>query len=166
MKVDDTERFEGETNPAFTSSLERAVDTSGVKVEYSCVTDESSPAGEYQIEATVTDPNFDVTAEPGTLTVKKKPEPGNPDTDKPGTPDSDRPDSKDPAKPGSSADSAADKTRGDGAENPGQKASSKSGAQQLADTGDHAPSAVAVAAGAVALIAIALELLRRRRSDA
>lgn len=166
MKVDDAERFEGETNPAFTSSLERAVDTSGVKVEYSCVIDESSPADEYQIEATVTDPNFDVTAEPGTLTVKKKPEPGNPDTDKPGTPDSDRPDSKDPAKPGSSADSAADKTRGDGAENPGQKASSKTSAQQLADTGDHAPLAVAVAAGAVALIVIALELLRRRRSDA
>lgn len=166
MKVDDTERFEGETNPAFTSSLERAVDTSGVKVEYSCVADESSPTGEYQIEATVTDPNFDVTVEPGTLTVKKKPEPGNPDPDKPGTPDSDRPDSKDPTKPGSSADSAADKTRGDGAENPGQKASSKTSAQQLADTGDHAPLAVAVAAGAVALIAIALELLRRRRSDA
>lgn len=166
MKVDDTERFEGETNPAFTSSLESAVDTSGVKVEYSCVADESSPAGEYQIEATVTDPNFDVTVEPGTLTVKKKPEPGNPDPDKPGTPDSDRPDSKDPAKPGSSADSAADKTRGDGAENPGQKASSKTSAQQLADTGDHAPLAVAVAAGAVALIAIAFELLRRRRSDA
>lgn len=166
MKVDDTERFEGETNPAFTSSLERAVDTSGVKVEYSCVADESSPAGEYQIEATVTDPNFDVTVEPGTLTVKKKQEPGNPDPDKPGTPDSDRPDSGDPAKPGSSADSAADKARGDGVENPGQKASSKSGAHQLADTGDHAPLAVAVAAGAVALIAIALELLRRRRSDA
>lgn len=192
MKVDDTERFEGETNPAFTSSLESAVDISGVKVEYSCVADESSPAGEYQIEATVTDPNFDVTVEPGTLTVKKKqepvdpdpvapdpdkpdgpdpdkpdkPEPGNPDPDKPGTPDSDRPDSKDPTKPGSSADSAADKTRGDGAENPGQKASSKTSAQQLADTGDHAPLAVAVAAGAVALIAIALELLRRRRSGA
>lgn len=166
MKVDDTERFEGETNPAFTSSLESAVDTSGVKVEYSCVADESSPAGEYQIEATVTDPNFDVTVEPGTLTVKKKPEPGNPDPDKPGTPDSDRPDSKDPTKPGSSDDSAVDKTRGDGVENPGQKASSKTSAQQLADTGDHAPLAVAVAAGAVALIAIALELLRRRRSDA
>lgn len=192
MKVDDTERFEGETNPAFTSSLESAVDTSGVKVEYSCVADESSPAGECQIEATVIDPNFDVTVEPGTLTVKKKqepvdpdpvvpdsdkpdgldpdkpdkPGPGNPDPDKPGTPDSDQSDSGDPAKPGSSADSAADKARGDGAENPGQKASSKSGAQQLADTGDHAPLAVAVAAGAVALIAIALELLRRRRSDA
>lgn len=153
-------------NPAFTSSLKSSADISGVKVEYSCVADESSPTGEYQIEATVADPNFDVTVEPGTLTVKKKPEPGNPDPDKPGTPDSDRPDSKDPTKPGSSADSAADKTRGDGAENPGQKASSKTSAQQLADTGDHAPLAVAVAAGAVALIAIALELLRRRRSDA
>lgn len=192
VKVDDVERFEGEMNPAFTSSLKSSADTSGVKVEYSCVADESSPAGEYQIEATVTDPNFDVTVEPGTLTVKKKqepvdpdpvvpdpdkpdgpdpdkpdkPEPGKPDPDKPGTPDSDQSDSGDPAKPGSSADFAADKARGDGAENPGQKASSKTSAQQLADTGDHAPLAVAVAAGAVALIAIAFELLRRRRSDA
>lgn len=223
VKVDDVERFEGEMNPAFTSSLKSSADTSGVKVEYSCVADESSPAGEYQIEATVTDPNFDVTVEPGTLTVKKKqepvdpdpvvpdpdkpdpdqpdqpdpdqpdpgkpepdkpepdqpdkpdpdnpdkPEPDNPskpDPDKPGTPDSNQSDSGDPAKPGSSADSAADKARGDGAENPGQKASSKTSARQLADTGDNAPLAVAVAAGAVALIAIALELLRRRRSDA
>ena len=64
VKVDDVERFEGEMNPAFTSSLKSSADTSGVKVEYSCVADESSPAGEYQIEATVTDPNFDVTVEP------------------------------------------------------------------------------------------------------
>lgn len=236
VKVDDVERFEGEMNPAFTSSLKSSADTSGVKVEYSCVADESSPAGEYQIEATVTDPNFDVTVEPGTLTVKKKqepvdpdpvvpdpdkpdgpdpdkpdpdqpdpdqpdkpepnqpdpgrPEPGKPEPDqpdkpdpdnpdkpepdnpskpepeKPGTPDSDQPDSKDPTKPGSSDDSAADKAKASGAENSGKKESSKSSAQQLADTGDHAPLAVAVAAGAVALIAIALELLRRRRSDA
>ena len=179
-------------NPAFTSSLKSSADTSGVKVEYSCVADESSPAGEYQIEATVTDPNFDVTVEPGTLTVKKKqepvnpdpvvpdpdkpdgpdpdqpdkPEPGNPDPDKPGTPDSDQPDSKDPTKPGSSDDSAADKAKASGAENSGKKESSKSSAQQLADTGDRAPLAVAVAAGAVALVALGLELLRRRRSDA
>ena len=177
VKVDDVERFEGEMNPAFTSSLKSSADTSGVKVEYSCVADESSPAGEYQIEATVTDPNFDVTVEPGTLTVKKKqepvnpdpvvpdpdkpdgpdpdqpdkPEPGNPDPDKPGTPDSDQPDSKDPTKPGSSDDSAADKAKASGAENSGKKESSKSSAQQLADTGDRAPLAVAVAAGALRL---------------
>lgn len=78
MKVDDAERFEGEANPAFTSSLESAVDTSRVKVEYSCDADESSPAGEYQIGATVADPNFDVEVVPGTLTVKKKREPVNP----------------------------------------------------------------------------------------
>ena len=89
VKVDDVERFEGEMNPAFTSSLKSSADTSGVKVEYSCVADESSPAGEYQIEATVTDPNFDVTVEPGTLTVKKKQEPVNPD---PVVPDPDKPD--------------------------------------------------------------------------
>ena len=217
VKVDDAERFEGEMNPAFTSSLKSSADTSGVKVEYPCVADESSPAGEYQIEATVTDPNFDVTVEPGTLTVKKqepvnpdpvvpdpdkpepdqpdqpdpgkpepdkpepdqpdKPDPENPDKpepdnpskpepEKPGTPDSDQPDSKDPTKPGSSDDSAADKAKASGAENSGKKESSKSSAQQLADMGDRAPLAVAVAAGAVALVALGLELLRRRRSDA
>ncbi len=216
VKVDDAERYEGEANPAFTSSLESAVDTSGVKVEYSCDADESSPAGEYKIGATVTDPNFDVEVEPGTLTVKKKqgpvnpdpdkpdgpdpdqpdkpepdkpepdqpdkpdpdnpdkpepdqpdkPEPGKPDPDKPGTPDSDQSDSKDPAKPGSSDDSAADKTKANATENSGKKDSSKSSAQQLADTGDRAPLAVAVAAGAVALIALGLELLRRRHPGA
>ena len=213
VKVDDAERFEGEANPEFTSNLESGVDTSGVTVEYSCEADESSPAGEYEIAATVTDPNFDVMVESGTLTVKKKQEPVNPDPDKPdgpdpdnpdpdqpdkpepdkpepdqpdkpdpdnpdkpepgkpepgkpGSPDSDQSDSKDPAKPGSSDDSAAGKAKTNGAENSGQKASSKSSAQQLADTGDKAPLAVAVAAGAVALIALGLELLRRRHPGA
>ena len=216
VKVDDAERYEGEANPAFTSSLESAVDTSGVKVEYSCNADESSPAGEYKIGATVTDPNFDVEVEPGTLTVKKKqepvnpdpdkpdgpdpdqpdkpepdkpepdqpdkpdpdnpdkpepdqpdkPEPGKPEPDKPGSPDSDQSDSKDPAKPSSSDDSAADKAKADGKESSDKKDSSKSSARQLADTGDRAPLAVAVAAGAVALIALGLELLRRRHPGA
>lgn len=222
VKVDDVERFEGEMNPAFTSSLESSVDTSGVKVEYSCDADESSPAGEYQIGVTVADPNFDVTVEPGTLTVKKrepvgpdpvvpdpdkpdpdqpdqpdpdqpdpgkpepdkpepdqpdKPDPDNPDKpepdnpskpepEKPGTPDSDQPDSKDPTNPGSLDNPAVDKAKASGAEHSGKKESSKSSAQQLADTGDRAPLAVAVAAGAVALVALGLELLRRRRSDA
>ena len=182
VKVDDAERFEGEANPAFTSSLKSSVDTSGVKVEYSCDADESSPAGTYQIGATVADPNFDVVVEPGTLTVKKKQEPVDPDPvepspdkpdgpgpdqpDKPGTPDSDQSDSKDPARPGSSDGSAADKANANGAENSGKKDSSKSSAQQLADTGDRAPLAVAVAAGAVALVALGLELLRRRHPGA
>ena len=216
VKVDDAERCEGEANPAFTSSLESAVDTSGVKVEYSCNADESSPAGEYKIGATVTDPNFDVEVEPGTLTVKKKqepvnpdpdkpdgpdpdqpdkpepdkpepdqpdkpdpdnpdkpepdqpdkPEPGKPEPDKPGSPDSDQSDSKDSANPSSSDDSAADKAKADGKESSDKKDSSKSSARQLADTGDRAPLAVAVAAGAVALIALGLELLRRRHPGA
>ena len=199
VKVDDAERYEGEANPAFTSSLESAVDTSGVKVEYSCDADGNSPAGEYQIGATVTDPNFDVTVEPGMLTVKKqepvspdpvvpgpdkpdgpdpdKPDPDQPDKpepdkpepdqpDKPGSPDSDQSDSKDPAKPGGSDDSAAGKAKTNATENSGKKDSSKSSAQQLADTGDRAPLAVAVAAGAVALIALGLELLRRRHPGA
>lgn len=96
VKVDDSERFEGEANPAFTSTLESAVDVSGVKVEYSCDADENSPAGEYRIEAMVVDPNFDVTVEPGTLTVKKKQEPVDPD---PVVPDPDNPDNPDPDKP-------------------------------------------------------------------
>ena len=220
VKVDDAERFEGEANPAFTSSLESSVDTSGVMVEFSCDADENSPAGEYQIGATVADPNFDVAVEPGTLTVKKqepvdpdpvvpdpdkpdgpdpdkpdpdqpdKPEPGKPEPDqpdkpdpdnpdkpepdqpgkpepgKPGTPDSDQSDSKDPGKPGGSDDSAAGKTKTNATENPGKKDSSKSSAQHLADTGDRAPLAVAVAVGAVALIALGLELLRRRHPGA
>ena len=212
VKVNDAERFEGEANPAFTSSMESAIDTSGVKVEYSCAADESSPAGEYQIGATVTDPNFDVVVEPGTLTVKKKqepvgpdpvvpdpdkpdgpdpdnpdpdqpdkpepdkpepdqpdkPEPGKPEPDKPGSSDSDQSDSKDPGKPGGSDDSAAGKAKTNATENSGKKDSSKSSAQQLADTGDRAPLAVAVAvaAGAVALIALGLELLRRRHPGA
>ena len=182
VKVDDAERYKGEANPAFTSSLESAVGTSGVKVEYSCDADENSPAGTYQIGATVVDPNFDVVVEPGTLTVKRKQEPVNPEPvepspdkpdgpdpdqpDKPGAPDSDQSDSKDPARPGSSDGSAADKANANGAENSGKKASSKTNAQHLADTGDRAPLAVAVAAGAVALISLGLELLRRRRSGA
>lgn len=106
VKVDDAERFEGEANPEFTSSLESAVDTSGVKVEYSCDADESSPAGEYQIDATVTDSNFDVEVEPGTLTVKKKepvdPDPDNPDPDNPDpdpSPDPDKPEPDNPDVP-------------------------------------------------------------------
>ena len=182
VKVDDAERYEGEANPAFTSSLESAVGTSGVKVEYSCDADENSPAGTYQIGATVADPNFDVVVEPGTLTVKRKQEPVDPEPvepspdkpdgpdpdqpDKPGAPDSDQSDSGDPARPGSSDDSAADKAKADGKESSDKKNSSKSSARQLADTGDRAPLAVAVAAGAVALISLGLELLRRRRSGA
>ena len=182
VKVDDAERYEGEANPAFTSSLESAVGTSGVKVEYSCDADENSLAGTYQIGATVADPNFDVVVEPGTLTVKRKQEPVDPEPvepspdkpdgpdpdqpDKPGTPDSDQSDSKDPAKPGSSDGSAAGKAKTNATENSGKKDSSKSSAQQLADTGDRAPLAVAVAAGAVALIALGLELLRRRHPGA
>lgn len=117
MKVNDAERFEGEANPDFTSSLESAVDASGVKVEYACDADESSPAGEYQIGATVSDPNFDAEVVPGTLTVKKKqepvdpdpvvPDPDNPDPDNPepgpkpdpDNPDPDKPDPDNPDKP-------------------------------------------------------------------
>ncbi len=101
MKVDDAERFEGEANPAFTSGLESAVDTLGVKVEYSCDADESSPAGVYQIGATVTDPNFDVEVVPGMLTVKKKQDPVDPDPDNPDpdNPEPDNPDNPDPDNP-------------------------------------------------------------------
>ena len=88
VAVDDAERMEGESNPAFTSSLVSRANTDGVEVRYSCEADEKSPAGDYIINASVDDPNFAATIVPGTLTVKAKPEPDpDPDPDPPGPPD-------------------------------------------------------------------------------
>lgn len=118
VAVDDAERMEGESNPAFTSSLVSRASTDGVEVRYSCDADEKSPAGDYIITASVDDPNFVATIVPGTLTVKAKPEPDpgpgpgpvdpdnpepgpNPDPDNPEpgpTPDPDNPD-PDPVDP-------------------------------------------------------------------
>lgn len=107
VAVDDAERMEGESNPAFTSSLVSRADTDGVEVRYSCDADEKSPAGDYIITASVDDPNFAATIVPGTLTVKAKPEPDpgpgpgpvDPDNPEPGpTPDPDNPD-PDPVDP-------------------------------------------------------------------
>ena len=90
--VDDAERMEGESNPAFTSSLVSRANTDGVEVRYSCDADEQSPAGDYIINASVDDPNFAATIVPGTLTVKAKPGP-DPDPDPgPGPVDPDNPD--------------------------------------------------------------------------
>ena len=98
VAVDDAERMEGESNPAFTSSLVSRASTEGVEVNYSCDADEKSPAGDYSIDASVDDPNFAATIVPGTLTVKAKPEPDpgpgpvDPDNPEPGpTPDPDNP---------------------------------------------------------------------------
>lgn len=100
--VDDAERFEGEENPTFTSSLISPASTAGVAVSYSCLADAASPAGEYEIGASVSNSNFAVTVKPGTLTVKAKEpvgpvdpvdpvDPDNPDgpnnPDKPDNPD-------------------------------------------------------------------------------
>ena len=97
--VDDAERFEGEENPAFTSSLISPASTTGVAVSYSCLAAVTSPAGEYEIGASVSNSNFAVTVKPGTLTVKAKEpvgpvnpvDPDNPDgpnnPDKPDNPD-------------------------------------------------------------------------------
>ena len=90
VAVDDAERMEGESNPAFTSSLVSRANTDGVEVRYSCEADEKSPAGDYIINASVDDPNFAATIVPGTLTVKAKPEP-DPDPG-PGPVDPDNPD--------------------------------------------------------------------------
>ncbi|WP_288578755.1 MBG domain-containing protein, partial [uncultured Senegalimassilia sp.] len=96
VAVDDAERMEGESNPAFTSSLVSRANTGGVEVRYSCDADEKSPAGDYIINAGVDDPNFAATIVPGTLTVKAKPEPDpgpgpvDPDNPEPG-PDPDNP---------------------------------------------------------------------------
>ena len=141
-----------------------------------------SKAGVSSFDVTCKDTRGETVTAHFVLVVQAKQDPVNPDPvepspdkpdgpdpdqpDKPGTPDSDQSDSKDPAKPGSSDGSAADKANANGAENSGKKASSKTSAQHLADTGDRAPLAVAVAAGAVALISLGLELLRRRRSGA
>ena len=90
VAVDDAERMEGESNPAFTSSLVSRASTDGVEVRYSCDADEKSPAGDYIINASIDDPNFAATIVPGTLTVKAKPEPDpgpgpvDPDNPEPG----------------------------------------------------------------------------------
>lgn len=114
VAVDDAERMEGESNPAFTSSLVSRASTDGVEVRYSCDADEKSPAGDYIINASIDDPNFAAAIVPGTLTVKAKPEPDpgpgpvdpdnpepgpDPDNPEPGpTPDPDNPD-PDPVDP-------------------------------------------------------------------
>ena len=110
VAVDDAERMEGESNPAFTSSLVSRASTDGVEVDYSCDADEKSPAGDYIINASVDDPNFAATIVPGTLTVKAKsepdPDPGpgpvDPDNPEPGPgPDPDNPEpGPDPDNPG------------------------------------------------------------------
>ena len=100
VAVDDAERMEGESNPAFTSSLVSRANTDGVEVRYSCDADEKSPAGDYIINASVEDPNFAATIVPGTLTVKAKPEPGpgpvDPDNPDPGPDPVDPPNPPDP----------------------------------------------------------------------
>ena len=91
--VDDAERFEGEENPAFTSSLISLASTTDVAVRYSCLADVTSPAGEYEIGASVSNSNFVVTVKPGTLTVKTKEPVGPVNPDGPNNPD--KPDNPD-----------------------------------------------------------------------
>lgn len=115
--VDDAERFEGEENPAFTSSLISPASTAGVAVSYACLADVTSLAGEYEIGASVSNSNFAATVKPGTLTVKAKEpvgpvdpvdpvDPDNPDgpnnPDKPDNPDGPNTpsDPSDPGNPG------------------------------------------------------------------
>ena len=64
VKVDDAERFEGQENPEFTSSLVSRCDTSDVKVTYFCSANKKSPAGEYQIDAAVETVTVDADAIP------------------------------------------------------------------------------------------------------
>ena len=139
--VDDAERFEGEENPAFTSSLISPASTAGVAVSYSCLADTTSPAGEYEIGASVSNSNFAVTAKPGTLTVKAK-EPVGPvdpvDPDDPNTPSgpSDPGNPSNPSEPGDadgppspeepSDSNCSGESGGTGASNGGQNAGSDS----------------------------------------
>ena len=92
VAVDDAERMEGESNPAFTSSLVSRANTDGVEVRYSCDADEESLAGDYIINASVDNPNFAATIVPGTLTVKANPEPDPGPDPGPGPVDPDNPD--------------------------------------------------------------------------
>ena len=93
--VHDAERFAGEENPAFTSTLVSPAPTTGVSVAYSCDADKSSPAGTYEIGANVSNPNFETTVNPGTLIVKER-DPIDPvGPDNPDKPD----DPSDPSKP-------------------------------------------------------------------
>lgn len=107
VAVDDAERMERESNPAFTSSLVSRANTDGVEVRYSCDADEKSPAGDYIITASVDDPNFAATIVPGTLTVKPEPDPGpgpvDPDNPDPGPDPVDPPNPPDPG-PGPNPD--------------------------------------------------------------
>ena len=127
--VDDAERFEGEENPTFTSSLISPASTTGVAVSYSCLADVTSPAGEYEIGASVSNSNFAVTVKPGTLTVKAK-EPVGPvdpvDPDNPDGPNNpDKPDN--PDDPNTPSDSnCSGEPGGTGASNGGQNAGSDS----------------------------------------
>lgn len=118
VAVDDAERMEGESNPAFTSSLVSRANTDGVEVRYSCDADEKSPAGEYIITASVDDPNFAATIVPGTLTVKPEPDPGpgpvDPDNPDPGPDPVDPPNPPDPG-PGPNPDNPGP---GPGPDNP------------------------------------------------
>lgn len=154
--VDDAERFEGEENPTFTSSLISPASTTGVAVSYSCLADVTSPAGEYEIGASVSNSNFAVTVKPGTLTVKAKEpvgpvdpvDPDNPDgpnnPDKPDNPDdpntpSDPSDPSNPSNPSEPGDAdgpsnpeepsdsnCSGEPGGTGASNGGQNAGSDS----------------------------------------
>lgn len=154
--VDDAERFKGEENPTFTSSLISPASTTGVAVSYSCLADVTSPAGEYEIGASVSNSNFAVTVKPGTLTVKAKEpvgpvdpvDPDNPDgpnnPDKPDNPDdpntpSDPSDPSNPSNPSEPGDAdgpsnpeepsdsnCSGEPGGTGASNGGQNAGSDS----------------------------------------
>ncbi len=102
VAVDDAQRMEGEANPEFTSSLVSKANTEGIEVAYSCDATESSPAGTYAINASVSNPNFIATVKPGVLTIiEKEPgpvDPGDPDNPNP-EPDPDNPDGPNPSDP-------------------------------------------------------------------
>ncbi len=91
--VHDAERVEGQENPGFSSDLISSADTSGVVVAYSCEANASSPVGEYEINASVSDSNFTSTVEPGTLTViaRPTPDPGPRPVDPPSPEDPNQP---------------------------------------------------------------------------
>lgn len=71
-------RFYGNTNPQFTGTVTGLVKGDTITVTYASVADTSSPVGDYQIVATLNDPdhhlaNYVVTVNTGTLSVAPAP---------------------------------------------------------------------------------------------
>lgn len=71
IKVNNAEREVGSENPEFNSVMTGLKLNDSVTVNYSCSATEESPIGTYDITATASDDNYEITIVSGTLTVNK-----------------------------------------------------------------------------------------------